>query len=173
MKSKSICILLFCLLFNSQVRSQIIAGGGILYGEDIEEAGINLRAYTFIGDRICFGPELTLFNKHKTTIGGESAEIGLWEVNFNGHYIFEIGEGLGVYPLTGINFSREIERVEGHADVKEAVIGINAGFGAHYEKNKALFYVEYDRLISDLGQNSFTIGVLFHLGKKGRKSEGQ
>lgn len=99
-------------------------------------------------------------------MGGEEAEIGLWEINFNTHYIFEVGEGLGVYPLTGLNFSREVEKVEGHSDVVESVVGLNLGFGAHYEKNRLLFYAEYDRLISDLGQNSFTVGVLFILGKE-------
>ncbi len=166
MKSRvSITVLIFFASFSTAL-SQIIPGGGIIYGDDIQEAGVNLRAYTFVNERICFGPEFTLFNKHKTTIGGEEAEIGLWEINFNTHYIFEVGEGLGLYPLTGLNFSREVERVEGHNDVAESVLGFNLGFGAHYEKNKLLFYVEYDRLISDLGQNSFTVGLLFVLGKE-------
>lgn len=166
MKSR---IALTVLIFFSTLFSglaQIIPGGGIIYGDDIEEVGINLRAYKFLNERICFGPEFTYFNKHQTVIGGEEAEIGLWEINFNTHYIFEVGEGLGVYPLTGLNFSREVEKMEGHSDVVESVVGLNLGFGAHYEKNRLLFYAEYDRLISDLGQNSFTVGVLFILGKE-------
>lgn len=165
MKPRITLTIIFIFAAISTSNAQIIPGGGIIYGDDIEEVGINLRAYKFVNEKICFGPEFTLFNKHNTVIGGENAEIGLWEINFNAHYIFEIGEGLGVYPLTGVNFSREVEKVEGHSDVKESVLGLNAGFGAHYEKNKLLFYAEYDRLISDLGQNSFTLGVLFILGK--------
>ncbi|MBO3697969.1 outer membrane beta-barrel protein [Roseivirga sp. E12] len=166
MKSRIVLIALFYCMALSPVFAQIIPGGGIIYGDDIEEVGINLRAYKFFNERICFGPEFTYFNKHQTVIGGEQAEIGLWEINFNAHYIFEVGEGLGLYPLTGLNFSREVEKVEGHSNLSESVLGFNLGFGAHYEKNKLLFYAEYDRLISDLGQNSFTVGVLFILGKE-------
>ena len=140
-----------------------------MYGDDIEEIGANLRLYTFIGDRICFGPEFTIFGNHNTMIDGDAAELGLWEVNFNGHFIFEVGEGLGLYPVTGLNYSREVERVEGHADVVEDAFGVNLGFGVHYELKNTILYTEYDRLFSDLRQNSFTIGILFHLGKKGRE----
>jgi len=173
MKFRLALIVLLSILFNGQAVSQILLGGGPLYGDDIEEIGINLRAYTFIGDKICFGPEFTAFGKHNTIIGGEDAEIGLWEANFNGHYIFEVSEGLGLYPVAGFNYSREIEKVEGHTDVIEDAFGLNFGFGVHYEYEKMIFYAEYDHLFSDLRQNSFTVGVLFHLGKKGHKEDGQ
>lgn len=152
--------------FSLTAHSQVLLGGGPMYGDDIEELGINLRAYTFIGDRICFGPELTLFGNHDTVIDGEAAELGLWEVNFNGHYIFELDKGLGLYPVGGFNYSRETERVEGHADEVKDAWGINLGLGVHYELRKLILYTEYDRLFSDLRQNSFTIGLLFHLGKR-------
>lgn len=148
------------------MNAQILLGGGPMYGDDIEEIGVNLRTYTFIGERICFGPEFTIFGNHDTMIDGETAELGLWEINFNGHYIFEVREGLGLYPVVGLNFSREVEKVEGHDDVIESVFGTNLGFGVHYEHKNLILYTEYDRLFSDLRQNSFTIGVLFHLRKK-------
>lgn len=166
MKLKLILVLLLSFLCNAKGISQILLGGGPLYGDDIEEIGINLRAYTFIGDKICFGPEFTTFSKHNTIINGEEAEIGLWEANFNGHYIFEVSEGLGLYPVAGLNYSREVEKVEGHSDVIEDAFGLNFGFGVHYEHKNMIFYTEYDHLFSDLRQNSFTVGVLFHLGKK-------
>ena len=140
-----------------------------MYGDDIEEFGLNLRAYTFLNDKICFGPEFTLFGNHDTMIDGEEAEVGLYEINFNGHYIFEVGEGLGLYPVAGFNYSRELERIDGHADVIEDALGVNLGMGLHYETGKLILYTEYDRLFSELRQNSFTIGLLFHLGKKHEK----
>ncbi|MCE7997189.1 MAG: porin family protein [Roseivirga sp.] len=149
-----------------RANAQLLVGGGPLYGDDIEEVGSNLRLYTFIGDKICFGPEFTAFGKHDTMIDGEQAELGLWEINFNGHYIFEVGEGLGLYPVAGLNYSKERETIEGHDDVVEDALGVNLGFGVHYELNRFILYTEYDRLFSDLRQNSFTVGILFHLGKK-------
>lgn len=175
MKSKLFLVLFAMLLcFSFSSKAQILLGGGPLYGDDIEEIGINLRAYTFIGDKICFGPEFTAFRNHNTMINGEDVELGLWEVNFNGHYIFEVAEGLGLYPVGGLNYSREVERVEGHSDVIEDAFGVNLGFGVHYEHKKIILYTEYDRLFSNLRQNSFTVGILFHLGKeKESKGEGQ
>lgn len=166
-----IFILLISFCFVQQGMSQLLLGGGPLYGDDIEELGANLRVYTFIGDKICFGPEFTFFGKHDTMIDGEPAELGLWEINFNGHYIFEVNEGLGLYPVAGFNYSKETEMLEGHDDVIEDAFGVNLGFGVHYEVNKFIFYTEYDRLFSDLRQNSFTIGVLFHLGKQPNEKE--
>lgn len=158
--------LLTVLCVSNQGVAQLLVGGGPLYGDDIEEFGANFRVYTFIGDKICFGPEFTAFGKHNITVDGDPAELGLWEVNFNGHYIFEVSEGLGLYPVAGLNYSKETETIEGHGDVVEDAFGVNLGLGIHYEFNKLIFYTEYDRLFSDLSQNSFTVGVLFHLGKK-------
>lgn len=174
MKLRLLFAALAVLGITRQANAQLLVGGGPLYGDDIQELGANLRLYTFIGDKICFGPEFTAFGKHDATIDGEQAELSLWEVNFNGHYIFEVGEGLGLYPVAGLNYSKETETIEGHDDVVEDALGVNLGFGVHYELNKLILYTEYDRLFSDLSQNSFTIGVLFHLGKKhGSKKEGQ
>ena len=169
MRLRLIFALLISVCFFHQASAQLLLGGGPLYGDDIEEFGANLRLYTFVGDNICFGPEFTLFGKHNTVIDGDPAELSLWEVNFNGHYIFEVNHGLGIYPVAGLNYSRETEVIEGHDDVIENAFGVNLGLGVHYEYNQFIFYTEYDRLFSDLRQNSFTLGVLFHLGKQHEK----
>lgn len=171
MIQRTFSTLLLLLIITQLAKAQLLVGGGPLYGDDIEELGANIRLYTFVGDKICFGPEFTAFGKHDTMIDGEAAELSLWEVNFNGHYIFEVSEGLGLYPVAGFNYSKETEAIAGHADAIEDAFGINLGIGVHYELNKLIVYTEYDRLFSDLSQNSFTVGVLFHLGKKGQKKE--
>lgn len=158
--------LLIALGASHHATAQLLIGGGPLYGDDIDELGANLRLYTFIGDKICFGPEFTVFGKHETLIDGDPAELSLWEANFNAHYIFEVSEGLGLYPVAGLNYGKETEVVEGHSDFTEDALGLNLGFGVHYELHRFILYTEYDRLFSDLGQNSFTIGILFSLGSK-------
>ncbi len=165
----STLILLF--ITTQPAKAQLLVGGGPLYGDDIKELGANLRLYTFIGDKICFGPEFTAFGKHDTMIDGDPAELSLWEVNFNAHYIFEVSEGLGFYPVAGLNYSKETETIQGHNDLTEDAFGVNLGFGVHYELHKFIVYTEYDSLFSDLSQNSFTVGILFHLGKKGYEKE--
>ena len=169
---RSLFFSLFCLVtFFNTIKAQVLLGGGPIYGDDISELGINLRAYTFLGENICLGPEFTRFGRHDALIGGDPGEVGLWEVNFNGHFIFEVGEGLGVYPLTGLNYSREVEMREGHEDEVISAFGANVGLGLHYETRSAVLYAEYDRLISDLGQNSFTVGILFFLGKSEKEEK--
>ena len=164
-------VILLSFTFFQTAQAQLLLGGGPIYGDDISEFGLNLRAYTFVGEHICFGPEFTKFGNHEALIDGDPGEVGLWEVNFNGHFIFEVNEGLGIYPLTGLNYSREVEMVERHEDEVISAFGANVGLGVHYETHKTVLYAEYDRLLSDLGQNSFTVGILFFLGKHKEKGE--
>ncbi len=78
------------------------------YGDDIENFGINARAYINSNNhRFCIGPEFTYFFQDTRVDGDDREEVNLFEVNFNGHYIFELTKKLGFYPLTGLNSARK------------------------------------------------------------------
>ena len=51
---------------------------------------------------MCFGPEFSQFFEKTERINGEDVSKKLNEFNFNIHYVFEINESLGFYPLTGL-----------------------------------------------------------------------
>ena len=153
-------------------QAQLLIGAAGIYGDDIQEPGVNLRLYYYNNGKICFGPEFSLFNSHKEIVDGEEVTTKLWEFNFNGHYIFETTERLGLYPLVGLNVSRETEDIEGLGRVaEETSLGVNVGAGAHYVFNRFLLFAEYDYLISNLHQNSFQVGFLIHLGRKTNREE--
>ena len=161
-------------LATANAQSWSLGAAGI-YGDDIKRAGVHLRGYYNLpGNRVCFGPEFSNFFKRTIEAGGEEATIRLRELNFNVHYVFHVAEGWGVYPLTGLNVSFESEEIEiaGESEkFNETAVGGNLGFGVHRSLHPWEIFAEYDRLFSDLSQNSFLIGAFFTFGKRNKQHE--
>ena len=154
-----------------QSQSTYSIGGAAVYGDDIGSVGFNTRLYqNSKNHRFCIGPEFTYFPKKTESIGSEISERTLFELNFNAHYIFELVENLGAYPLTGLNYSQEKEELfEDNELIENETIrefGWNVGFGLHYQLNSRwLLFTEYDYLISDLQQSTIAVGILYTFGK--------
>ena len=66
--------------------------------------GINGRLYYGVNESFCFGPEISYFPYQSIDKGNEKSILDL---NINAHYIFELSEKIGFYPLTGINYTIE------------------------------------------------------------------
>ena len=79
-------------------KNSISFGLGPTYSFGLESVGINSRIYYNIGERLCFGPEISYLKKHDESVT---------DIDFIGHYIFEI-PWFGLYPLVGINYTKEI-----------------------------------------------------------------
>lgn len=162
-------LLLYLPLIDADAQSWSL-GGGAVYGDDIENIGIHFRGYYNLADnKVCFGPEFSNFFKKTETIQGEEISKRLSELNFNVHYIFEISEHWGLYPLTGTNISFEKEEVEvGLLKETEELteFGINLGFGAHRQFGNLILFMEYDHLFSKLSQNSFLLGAFITFGRR-------
>lgn len=168
MKTTLLFALLSSLIYEGAAQSFSIGTAGI-YGDDIGNAGIQLRGYyNMKGNRVCFGPEFSSFFTTSESHNGEVTKRKLSEMNFNLHYIIEITEKWGVYPLAGLNYSIEKEEVEVSSEIEKhnlEKLGTNLGIGVHRAKNKWVFFGEYDHLFSELSQNSFIVGAFFTLGK--------
>ena len=143
-------------------------GGGLEYNVTTENLGLNLRGYYNIGKQICFGPEFSYSFPATERIGDLEEEKSVFEVNINGHYIFELfEERLGVYPLFGINYTIEdtelTNLISGEIEQEnEKFWGANIGGGFHVPiKNFAPFF-EYHYITGQLGESVFTIGVLYN-----------
>ncbi|MEO9806205.1 MAG: hypothetical protein ABJF04_23290 [Reichenbachiella sp.] len=163
----SICALLATSLVSAQTWS---LGGAAIYGDDIGEPGIHARGYfNSKNGKTCFGPEFSRFIKSTETINGHEVSKQLSEVNFNLHYIIELKEEWGFYPLIGLNMSFEKEEIKddlGEVEVESKdVFGANLGAGIHRMGEKWIFFAEYDHLFSDLSQNSYLIGAFYTFGK--------
>jgi len=133
-------------------------GAAGIYGDDIENGGIHLRGYYNLkGEHICFGPEYSYFFSRTENINGTEVTKKLSEVNFNIHYIFELDEKWGVYPLLGANVTFEKEEIEllngEFIEEKETIYGANLGFGVHRSFGEWVVFAEYDHLFSTFGKN--------------------
>ena len=169
MTFKITTLILLLLISNMAATAQSYSvGGGLAYGDDIREPGVNFRGYyNLANNKICFGPEFTFFKKKTENVIREEIDITLFEVNFNVHYIFEITHKFGVYPLGGLNYSQENEKYSDAAKEETAKKwGLNLGIGTHYAINKFVVFLEYDHLLSDLSQNTFIFGAFYTFGKK-------
>ena len=76
--------------------------------------------------------------------------------NFNAHYVFEIGHKFGIYPLAGLNWSKEVE--EEHSTQN---FGVNLGSGFHVFAGRWVPYIEYVYLTGDLSDHKFMLGTYF------------
>lgn len=170
------CMLMISLVICDQSFGQSFSlGGGMIYGDDIGTVGAQARAYyNTKNGKMCFGPEFSHFLKSSETIHGEEITRQLNEINFNLHYIMELDEKWGVYPVIGMNMSFEKEEIttlgESHTEnINE--LGANLGAGIHRSFNQWLLFAEYDHLFSDLSQNSIVIGAFFTFGKTTESTE--
>ncbi len=95
--------LLFCMgmLPITTYAQRFSLGGGTPYSFSAETPGVNLRAYYNVNERFCFGPEYTFFLPRKKSSKEEETKTAIWELNLNFHYIFELHERLGLYPILG------------------------------------------------------------------------
>lgn len=151
---------LFAVLhINAQIEPPTIMPGLAPTYSDKFNTGINARLYYAADHHYCFGPEVSYF---KTS--SEEKETSLFEANINLHYILELGNGFGFYPLGGINYSVETEEYLHATETEhhtEDAFGLNAGAGFHYAIGKIIFFAEYKYLISELEDYFFTAGALF------------
>ena len=121
--------------------------------------GFNARGYYGINEHFCFGPEVTLFPKQEVE---NNYDLKITELNFNAHYIFEVSHKIGVYPLSGINYTIEQERVSNTSEEeKEEAFGINYGLGVHYNLGKTFAFAEFKGVSGALNDEFITVGVVF------------
>ena len=139
---------------------------------ELEEGfiGINARAYYGLNEQFCFGPEVSYFPYQ--SIDNEY-EKSITDLNFNAHYIFELSEKIGLYPLSGLNYTIEEERLIDNNDdsEEEKEFGINYGLGIHYRIKKVFVFTEFKGIVGSLSDEFITIGAIIPLKKKEKEKE--
>lgn len=170
MSSRLVFLFLLLALHCSSNAQTLSIGAGVIYGDDIKSAGVHLRGYYNLpNEKVCFGPEYSYFLETSETKNGEEISLQLSEVNFNAHYLIEVSENWGIYPLGGANLSFETETVK-HSGVlmthTHSFWGINLGAGIHRPIGRWVLFSEYDHLFSNPSQNSFLLGAFFTFSKE-------
>ncbi|MGX1929040.1 hypothetical protein [Flagellimonas sp. 2504JD4-2] len=165
---KHLLILLCCISTKDIVAQSWSIGGGAVYGDAIENIGIHFRGYYNLpNNKVCFGPEYSNFFEKTASNNGVVTTKALSEINLNLHYIMEISEGWGFYPLTGVNVSFEKEKIDLTGEThKKSEMGINLGTGIHRQVGNLMVFLEYDYLISELSQHSVLLGAFITIRSK-------
>ena len=97
---KLACILLLALMIFKDAKAQFSAGGGILYGFDLERVGIRADGLYTINESWRAGGDFGYYFP-KSEFG---AKISWWELNLNAHFVFLDNDDFRVYALAGINY---------------------------------------------------------------------
>ena len=156
MRVLTLSILLLASTANSIAHGYTI-GKAIGYGSEIKTIGYHILPYYNIHHKTCFSPELLCFSKTSPIVDGKNTNVSLTEFNFSEHHHFDIGiKDTGIYPLTGLNSSREQEG----RNIHEA-FGLNLGTRMYYSKNNWAIFTKLVPLTGSLSEQTLLFRFLY------------
>lgn len=178
MKKIILTLTFLSILFFQNVYAQLEVGGGIAFGTEIEQPGINFRGYYSLSDQplgpgyVRFGPGFTFFlpRKYTTTWFGTTTETtSTWfEINLDGNYVFGENQIKG-YGLFGFNIgtiSYKFEQtgaVVSSSSDSDTELGVNLGVGGMYELDNLSIFGEFKYIAGNFDQGVLAVGVLVKL----------
>ncbi len=138
-----------------QSAGDVALGGNVAYTsrDHYSSLGLGVKLQWNVTDAIRLEPSTTLFTKDKG--------VSLWDVSFNGHYLFNVANNFYLYPIGGISLTGASYDGANDSDTQ---IGFNAGGGAEYAITPKLSVnAEIKYLISDKDwdRSLFTTGIVY------------
>jgi opacity protein-like surface antigen len=164
---KITCILFVAfisLAFSNIASAQISVGGGLAFGTEVEELGIQAGGVYTINEEFRAGADFIYYlTSDDNDFGGN---FTWWEFNANGHYLFVTEEDMIVYALAGLNFasfSYDFPGFEGFGggSVSNTEVGLNVGAGLEYGLGFADLYAELKYALSSADQLVLSAGLRF------------
>ena len=156
-------ILIFSILYFSTILSartqEIRLGGGLIYGSQIQNVGLNFRGDVKFNQQWSITPHFSwFFNKTDNFITNK------WNaLNIDGHYYFKIDPMWFVYPVFGVNLATVAEKVNS-ITFSNSEVGVNLGIGTEYFFDRRLSgFGEIKYVVSDADQLVVVFGVLFRI----------
>jgi len=167
---------MICLVAIEGKAQQFSGGGAISYNATLQTPGINLRSYYNVDHHLCFGPEITFFLPTTEIKEDEEITKTVREINFNAHYIIELSEHVGVYPIIGVNYTREREEILFFADgareeLTTDAVGLNIGAGIHVPLSSVIPFLEYQYVIGTFKEHIISAGAFYTFGKTSESHE--
>ncbi|MCC5939990.1 MAG: outer membrane beta-barrel protein [Balneolaceae bacterium] len=148
---------------NSTVNAQGISiGGGISYGFDIEEIGIQLSGTYGLNEDMRVGADIIYYLIGDESFFGEEISTTALEVNFNYNYIFYNENDLIIYGLgtLGIHYFSSSFSFNGFSEsFSDTEIGLGLGAGLEYDLGSVKIYAEPRIFLSGFDQFQFNAGV--------------
>jgi len=164
---KKITFILFVAIISlslSQIASaQISVGGGLAYGTNIEEIGIQVGGTYVLNEEMRVGGDFIYW----LTESNEFADVTFFEINANFNYIFFEEEDLVIYAIGTLGLHRA--SVDSNVDLggfggfdvssSETELGLGVGAGLEYDLGSVLLYVEPRLFLSGFDQLSLAAGA--------------
>lgn len=162
-------ILLILLIFpawstlSAQDRGDLSFGGGITYGFDIEEIGIQAVGIYSLNNNIRVGADFNYWLSEDESIFGSSFSSTFFEINGNVHYLFYNNEELVIYGIGSIgihyaSISIDIQGL-GSDSATDTELGLGLGAGAEYNLGPIKLYLEPRLFLSGFDQFTLSTGV--------------
>ncbi len=148
----------FVLVFASffSLNAQTGLGGGIAYGFDVSELGIQLRGVHQFNDTWGGGADFIYYLE-----GVE--DVSIWEFNANAHYMLTSTDQATLYALAGINLFGASVSFLGET-VSNTETGLNLGAGGKIGISDNISGIgELKFSIGDASQLLLAAGILFNL----------
>jgi hypothetical protein len=138
-------------------------GAAIVYGSEVETAGIQLGATFRVSPQFAIAPDIGIYfpDDDDTPRFIDS----FFTINLNGHYIFEADDDYHIYALGGLNVSTIgfDSNDDAFDDDSESELGLNLGLGGEYHLDNLSLFSELKYIVSDFDQVVLAAGVRFPL----------
>ncbi|MDX1639871.1 MAG: outer membrane beta-barrel protein [Balneolaceae bacterium] len=145
----------------------ITLGGGLIFGSGVSgidqvdnDLGIKVDGVYTINDDFRGVADFGFYFPHEQN----GFKQTVWELNFNGNYLFYSEDALTLYGLGGINitnisFEQSTQGITGSGDSSE--FGLNVGGGLEYGLDFGNLFAELKYVLSDADQLALGAGVRF------------
>ena len=127
MNYRNFFLLLGFLFVTGGLHAQLLAGLGFAYGSEIERLGLQIRGEYEFEENMSAAFKFNHF--FKANIG--NTESRTYAINIDGHYLWEAGDEVTLFPLVGLNYVRTRVELPGDTN-KDGDLGINVGAGMRY-----------------------------------------
>ena len=134
----------------------ISAGGGLAYGSEVEELGIQLNGYYDLAPHV---ENLRLGGAFTYYFADDP--VTYWELDLNGQYVFVRPDQFLFYGFGGLNFSH-VEVDLGFAQQSDTKVGLNLGIGGEFSVAEQVgLFVDLKYVVSDFDQAVIAFGARF------------
>ena len=164
----SLLVLLGITSLQNEAAAQLQVGGGLAFGTDIEAAGIQAGGTYFLLEEqgIRLALDLIFFFPGEDAVG---FDINVFEINANGHYIFNEGDAFIAYALAGLSLATVSVDVDlgpfgGTQSASDSELGLNAGAGIEYSIGGVKLYGEGKLVLGGFDQFVISGGVRVPIG---------
>lgn len=144
-----VCLLVAAVMGANAQKGTASIGADLLYGTDIERAGLGIKMQYNITDPLRVAADWDYFFKQNG--------FTYWTIDLTANYMIDLGSNVSFYPLAGLCVAYGSLA---HYD-DESKLGFDIGGGLQYDIND-LLYIDLEvkgQLVSHWNQAVFGIGI--------------